>query len=395
VGTALTGDAAFPIFIVLLVVAMILWAMAFTRLAPGFRIILDSRSGITVPWVQTGWVMFAWAFLFVSIWPLIDVLMVEAWDFTDLLLVVLGGLLFFLAAAAIAPNATYAGADGDSRYLEVAPVFFGLFAAYQVWLVVMDNVVFGGADAARISLSATAIVAALVLAFARNMSLQKILSPVAWILATAAVVLQANDVIGGTLGRPVDVAPLQGWIVALFIGSVALAVLFAVAVTMVQLINRHSGFRPYVTHTAWGIWFFFWMLLIWWRMPLLVTDGWEYYEFLFATIGPLLVFLTWTFLAPQGTDGSAEKARIQYFDKAPQAFGLMVLVAAWAVVFDAWLVAGTEGVTGAIGWGVALVLFLALRYSSGAQLHGGVVIFAWLLLIGEFALELSRGVPGG
>jgi hypothetical protein len=207
------------------------------------------------------------------------------------------------------------------------------------------------------------------------------------------VVLQANDVIGGTLDRPDDVAPLQGWIVALFIGSVALAVLFAVAVTMVQLINPHSGFRPYVTHTAWGIWFFFWMLLIWWRMPLLVTDGWEYYEFLFATIGPLLVFLTWTFLAPQGTDGSAEKARIQYFDKAPQAFGLMVLVAAWAVVFDAWLVAGTEGITGAIGWVVALVLFLALRRSSNARLHGGVVIFVWLLLLGEFALELSRGVP--
>jgi hypothetical protein len=384
-----------PMFVVLLVVAMILWALAFSRLVPGFRIILDSKSGITVPWVQTGWVMFAWAFLFVSFWPLLDVMGVEAWDFSDLLLVVLGGLLFFVAAAAIAPNATYAGADGDARYLEEAPVFFGLFAAYQVWLVVVDNVVFGGADAARIGLSATAIVAALILAFARSMSLQKILSPVAWILATAAVVLQANDVIGGTLSRPDDAAPLQGWIVALLIGAIALSVLLMVAMTMVQLVNRHSGFRPYVTHAAWGIWFFFWMLLIWWRMPLLVTDGWEYYEFLFATIGPLLVFLTWTFLAPQGTDGSADKARIQYFDKAPQAFGMMVLVAAWAVVFDAWLVGGTEGITGAIGWGVALVLFLALRYSSNAQLHGGVVIFAWLLLIGEFALELSRGVSGG
>ncbi len=384
-----------PMFVVLLVIAMILWALAFSRLVPGFRIILDSKSGITVPWVQTGWVMFAWAFLFVSFWPLLDVMGVEAWDFSDLLLVVLGGLLFFMAAAAIAPNGTYAGADGDARYLEEAPMFFGLFAAYQVWLVVMDNVVFGGADAARIGLSASAIVAALILAFARNMSLQKILSPVAWILAAAAVVLQANDVIGGTLARPDDIAPIQGWIVALLIGSIALSVLLMVAMTMVQLVNRHSGFRPYATHAAWGIWFFFWMVLIWWRMPLLVTDGWEYYEFLFATIGPLLVFLTWTFLAPQGTDGSADKARIQYFDKAPQAFGMMALVAAWVVVFDAWLVGGTEGITGAIGWVVALVLFLALRYSSNAQLHGGVVIVAWLLLIGEFALELSRGVPGG
>ena len=359
-----------PMFVVLLVMAMILWALAFSRLVPGFRIILDPNSGITVPWVQTGWVMFAWAFLFVSFWPLLDVMGVEAWDFSDLLLVVLGGLLFFVAAAAIAPNGTYAGADGDARYLEEAPMFFGLFAAYQVWLVVVDNVVFGGADAARIGLSATAIVAALILAFARNMSLQKILSPVAWILAAAAVVLQANDVIGGTLSRPDDAAPIQGWIVALLIGALALSVLLMVAMTMVQLVNRHSGFRPYVTHTAWGIWFFFWMVVIWWRMPLLVTDGWEYYEFLFATIGPLLVFLTWTFLAPQGTDGSADKARIQYFDKAPQAFGMMALVAAWAVVFDAWLVGGTEGITGAIGWVVALVLFLALRYSSKAQLHG-------------------------
>jgi len=394
-GTQLTGDAAFPIFIILLVLAMILWAMAFTRLAPGFRIILDSRSGINIPWVQKGWVSFAWAFLFVSIWPLIDVLMVEEWDFTDLLVVVVGGLLFFLAAAAISPDGTYAGADGDARYLEVAPVFFGLFAALQVWLVVMDNVIFGEVDAARLGLSAVAIVTAVILAFVRNMSLQKVLSPVAWILAATAVVLQANDAIGGTLGRPDDVAPLQGWIVALFIGCVAIAVLFAVAVTMVQLINPHSGFRPYATHAAWGIWFFFWMILIWWRTPLLVTDGWEYHEFVFASIGPLLVFLTWTFMAPQATEGSSDAAKAQYFDKAPQAFGLLVLAAVWAVVFNSWLVGGSRGFAGAFGWIVGFVLFLILRRSSNPRIHGAVVVFAWLLLISEFGLELSRGLPTG
>ena len=186
-GRALAGEAAFPIFIIILVLAMILWAMAFTRLVPGFRTILDSKNGISVSWVQTGWVAFAWAFLFVSIWPLVDVLLVEEWEFTDLLLMALGGSIFFFAAAAIAPDGTYAGADGDARYLEVAPIFFGLFAAYQAWLVVMDNVIFEGADAARIGISATAIVAALILAFARNMGVQKILSPVAWVLAAAAV----------------------------------------------------------------------------------------------------------------------------------------------------------------------------------------------------------------
>ncbi len=382
-----------PTNILIIVLAMILWALAFTRLAPGFRIILDSKSGIRVSWVQIGWVAFAWAFLFVSIWPLIDVLLLEEWEFTDLLLMVIGGVLFFLAATAIAPNGTYVGADGEARYLEVAPLFFGLFAAYQVWLVVMDTVIFDNTDAARIGLAAAAIVASLILALARNMSIQKILSPVAWVLAAVAVALQANGMVEGTLVRPDELAPLQGWIVALFLGSVALAELFAIAATMVQLINPHTGFNPYVTHAAWSGWFFLWMILIWWRIPLLVTDGWEYYTLLFVTIGPLLVFLTWTFLAPQGTDGSAEAARAQYFDKAPQSFGLLAAVAAWAVVLNAWLVGDGEGISGAIGWVVALVLFVAISRSKNAQLHGGVVIFAWALLIGEFALEISRGVP--
>ena len=45
-GEPLTGEAAFPLFILIIVLAMILWAMAFVRLVPGFRTILDSRNGI-------------------------------------------------------------------------------------------------------------------------------------------------------------------------------------------------------------------------------------------------------------------------------------------------------------------------------------------------------------
>jgi hypothetical protein len=392
-GSTLTGEAAFPIFIIILVWAMILWAMSYTRLAPGFRTVLDSRNGINVPWVQTGWLAFAWAFLFASLWPVIDVMLVEDWVFTDLLFITIGGLLFFVAAATIAPDGTYDGADGDARYLEIAPLFFGLFAAYQVWLVAMDVVIFDGASAARIGISSTAIVASIVLAFARNMSVQKVLSPVAWILAATAVVLQTNGVLDGTLVRTDDLAPIQGWIAALFIGSVAIAVLFAIAVNMVQLVNRHSGFRPYATHIAWSVWFFFWMLLVWWRTPLLATDGWEYYHLLYFTVGPLVVFLTWTFLAPQATGGDAVAARTQYFDKAPQAFGGLALVSAWAIGATIWFVDGAEVATSTIGWAIALALFIALARSSNPRLHAGVVAFAWILLASEYAYEIERGVP--
>ncbi len=392
-GSPLVGEAAFPIFIIIIVWSMILWAMSYTRLAPGFRTVLDTRNGIKVPWVQVGWLSFAWAFLFASFWPLIDILLVEEWVFADLLFVTIGGLLFFFAAATIAPDGTYEGADGDARYLEVAPVFFTLFAAYQVWLIVMDIVIFDGASAARIGISSTAIVASLVLAFARNMSVQKVLSPVAWILAAVAVVLQTNGVLDGTLVRTDDLAPFQGWIAALFIGCVAIGVLFGIAATMVQLINRHSGFRPYSTHTAWAAWFFFWMLLVWWRTPLLATDGWEYYHLLYFTIGPLIVFLTWTFLAPQATGGDSAAARAQYFDKAPQAFGGLALVSAWAIGATIWFVDGAEVATSSIGWAIALALFIALTRSSNPRLHAGVVAFAWVLLASEYAYAIERGVP--
>jgi len=161
---------------------------------------------------------------------------------------------------------------------------------------------------------------------------------------------------------------------------------------MIQLANRHSGFRPYPTHTAWSLWFFFWMILVWWRAPTLATEGWEYVHLVAVTIGPLLVFLTWTFLAPSGTQGSAEAAREQYFEKAPQAFRLMVLVAIWAIAINLWLREGTMALAESAGWGVGLVLFVAVTRSSNPRLHAGAAAFAWLILIAEYAIEFVRGV---
>jgi hypothetical protein len=382
-----------PTNIIILVLAMVLWALAFVRLAFGIRTIVDKKNGIQVPWIQIGWVIFAWAFLIAAFWPVIDTLLKEDWVFSDLLLMVIAGLLLFLTSAAIAPDGTYKDADGEARYLEVAPLFFGLFAAYQVWLIVMDNAFFGGADTVRIGLSIGAIVLSLILAFAKNMSVQKTVSILAWILAMLVVILQANEVIVGTLVRTDELAIHQGWIAALWVGSIALSVLMAVALTMVQIINRHTGFRPYATHTAWAAWFFFWMLLIWWRTPTLATAGWDYIHLLVVTAGPLLLFLSWTFLAPQGTEGSAEAARIQYFEKAPQAFRLLAVIALWAIVISLWLIGGTTAVAAAVGWGVGLILFIALTRSSNPRLHGAVVAFAWVLLIAEYIFELMRGVP--
>jgi len=385
--------ATFPTNITILVVGMILWALATTRIIFGARALLDRSSGIQVSWVQIGWIFFTWAFLFASYWPFIDVLLQETWVVSDLLFVTIGGLVLFFAAAVIAPDGTYKEAGGEARYLEVAPLFFVLFAAYQVWLIISDNVYAGGADAVRIGLSIGAIIFSLILAFSKNMSVQKFVSIVAWILAGLIVILQANKVIVGTLVRPDDMAPLQGGIVALWLGCMLVSIVAMVLLTMAPIVNRHSGLRPYITHTAWSLWFFFWALFIWWRSPSLATPGWEYIHFVFITIGPLLAILSWTFLMPQGTDGDAEAAKAQYFEKAPQAFRLLALLAVWAIVFNLWLIGGTKALVATIGWVVGLLLFIALTRSSNPRLHGAVAAFAWVLLIAEYIFEIMRGMP--
>jgi hypothetical protein len=385
--------ATFPTNIIILVVGMILWALATTRIIFGARTMLDKNSDVEVTWVQIGWVVFAWAFLFASYWPIINVLLLETWVLSDLLFVVVGGLALFFAAAIIAPDGTYKKAGGEARYLEVAPIFFVLFAVYQVWLIVADNVYGGGADAVRIGLSIGAIIFSLILAFSKNMSVQKFVSIVAWILAGLIVILQANEVIVGTLVRPDDMAPHQGLVVAVWLGAMILTIVAMVLLTMAPIVNRHSGFRPYSTHAAWSLWFFFWALLIWWRSPILATPGWDYIHLLFITAGPLLALLAWTFLAPSGTEGSAEVARVQYFEKAPQAFRLMALLAVWAIVFNLWLIGGTTAITAAVGWVVGLLLFIALTRSSNPRLHGAVAAFAWVLLIAEYIFEIMRDMP--
>lgn len=385
--------ASIPTNVIILVLAIVLWALSFVRLASGFRIIIDKKNGIQIPGIQIGWVVFAWAFLFAAFWPVIDVMLKEDWVFSDLLLMVIAGLLLYVTSAAIAPDGTYKDADGETRYLEVAPLFFGFFAVYQVWLIVLDNVFFGGADAVRIGLSIGAIILSIVLAFSKNMSVQKIVSILAWVLSMIVVLLQTNKVLVGTLIRPDDLAVHQGWLVALFVGPVALAVLMAISLTMIQLINRHSGFRPYATHTAWAIWLFFWMILIWWKVPTLNTGGYEYIDLLFITIGPLILFLSWTFLSPQGTEGSAEAAKAQYFEKAPQAFGLIASLAVWVILMNIFFIGGTTSIMASIGWIVGLVLFIALSRSKNPRLHIGIVTFAWILLIAEYIFEIMRGVP--
>ena len=172
-----------------------------------------------------------------------------------------------------------------------------------------------------------------------------------------------------------------------------LTVVAMVLLGMAPIVNRYSGFRPYRTHTAWAFWFFFWALLIWWQSPSLATPGWEYIHLLFITIGPVLALLAWTFLGPQGTDGDAEAAKAQYFEKAPQGFRLMAGLAVWAIVFNLWLVGSTTGIAASIGWVIALVLFIVLSRSPNPRTHTWVTAFAWVLLIAEFIFELMRGVP--
>ena len=90
----------------------------------------------------------------------------------------------------------------------------------------------------------------------------------------------------------------------------------------------------------------------------------------------------------------AEAARAQYFEKAPQGFRLMALIAMWAIVINFWLIGGTTAIYGRhrLG-GDATALHCHYPFQQPPPTHGAVVAFAWVLLIAEFIFELMRGVP--
>jgi len=380
-----------PTWILVLVVSAAIWAQAFVKLIFGFGAIIDSRTSFRVSWLQLGWLVFLWCFFFAGYWPALDILAQPDWTFGEFLLMTAGALLVFLTATAIAPDATYAEKDGETRYLEIARPFFGLFAGVQLWLIVYD-VIYGDGSAAAGSAGGVLIVLTLLLAWSKNVTLHKVASAVIWGAALLVVVMQSVQALEGTLVKD-ETAPLQGGIIAIWLASAVLSVALLIMITMSQVLNRHSGFRPYLTHAAWAVWLFAWMLLIWWRSPLLVTDGWEFYHVLFFSIAPLLAALVWVFILPQATEGSAEAAREQYFTKAPQAFRTFAALALWAIVMSVWFVDGASGTTGAIGWAIALVLLIALSRSSNPRLHAGVAAYAWIVIIAEILFELDRGVP--
>jgi hypothetical protein len=383
--------AIWPTFIIVLVATAAIWAQAFVRLIFGARVVVDKKSGITVSWLQVGWMAFFWVFMFAGFWPLVDILAEPDWSFGEFLYMTLGALLLFATAYVLAPDGTYAEADGESRFQEIAPLFFGLLAVDLIWLVVYSRVIRDG-PVALDGIGIAAIVLTVALALIKNLSFQKIGAIFVWAAAAATVIGHAVDIIDETLVDP-EFAPIQGGIITIWLASAVLSVLLLVMITMAQVLNRHSGFRPYGVHAAWSVWLFGWTLLIWWRSPLLVTEGWEFHHFLFFSLAPLLLSLFWIFIMPTATGGSAEAARTQYYEKAPQAFSLLALLAVWAIVMNAWLLDDSTATAGIALWAAALVLFLVISRTKLAYLHIIAAVFAWGVLITEFAFDLDRGLP--
>jgi hypothetical protein len=384
-------QAIWPTFIIVLVASAAIYAQAFVRLVFGFFFVVDRKNGITISWLQLGWMIFLWAFLFASYWPVVAILVEPDWTFGEFLYTTAGAILIFLAAYAISPDATYLKSDGEQRYRGAAPLFFGFFAAVQIWLVYYANVI-SDAPMALGVLGVVSIAFTIALAVVKNQKFQQVVSIVIWIGATVLVVLQAADVIDGAL-RTGETAPIQGGVITIWLASFVISIMLLVMITLGQYVNRESGFRPYFIHAAWVVWLFVSLLLVWWRSPILVTEGWDYHHFLFFSLAPLAVAIAWLFFMPTPTEGSTDDARTQYYDKAPQAFGAMAFVAAWAIVMNLWLINGDTATTAMIGWTILLVLFIAMTRSRNPWLHGSAATFAWIVLLSELAFELDRGVP--
>ena len=132
-------------------------------------------------------------------------------------------------------------------------------------------------------------------------------------------------------------------------------------------------------------------LLFWYTLEILSVEQWGFASFVYAVIGPILLFLAASILLAGATHPDSSDARADYFHTARRFFSILALLMLWmiGVVF----VLGGK-FTASDGWNaVALVLFLVLAVSQQPCIHATATVVAWAYFLSLLTLR-GVGVVG-
>jgi hypothetical protein len=131
-------------------------------------------------------------------------------------------------------------------------------------------------------------------------------------------------------------------------------------------------------------------VLLWWSLwGVRGVDSFQFLNYLYLLIGPILIFLGSSLLLPEFKTGGID-LREQYFEIARPYFTVMALAWLWAIGFWPVLV-GVLAPTAPI-LGTYLIAALILRSVRNERLHAVLVIghyFVLFLLVGLFGMQLG------
>lgn len=152
--------------------------------------------------------------------------------------------------------------------------------------------------------------------------------------------------------------------------------------------ERRTELKNYWIHSSWIILLLLvYLELFWHTLEIFSIEDWQFHDYLYIIIGPVLLFIATQLLLPDPADTNTRDLKTFYFEVARKFFLILALLQVWIIGVDLVL---RKGFTAAGGFNaVAIVIVLILASSKQPGLHAFGTGAAWLLFISSIIL---RGV---
>jgi hypothetical protein len=175
----------------------------------------------------------------------------------------------------------------------------------------------------------------------------------------------------------------------MFVILLSLGIANIVMIIPALFAERRQEVKLYWIHSSWIILLFLIYLNLFWNtLEIFSLEDWQFHEYLYVIIGPVLIFIATHLLLPDLAEAGNSDMKAFYYRITGKFFLFFLVMAVlhiWIIGADFLLQKGftSEGVIDV----VAVLITLALAASRQPGLHGLGTGAAWLLFIGAFVLK--------
>jgi hypothetical protein len=150
--------------------------------------------------------------------------------------------------------------------------------------------------------------------------------------------------------------------------------------------ERRQELKLYWIHSSWIILLLLvYLNLFWHTLDIFSNEDWQFHDYLYIIIGPVLLFVATHFLLPDPADTKTHDLKTFYFGVARKFFLILALLQVWTIGVDLVL---RKGFTASGGFNAGeFVVLLVLASSKQPGLHALGTGAAWLMFISVIILR--------